>query len=86
MLKESKEKVDENELFDTYERLREIERKAVKKTLSTRRAEARRDEAQKKVIRPKEPMESSSFPPALVADPETVIQPFDDLMEDFDEA
>lgn len=86
MLKKSREKVDEHELFDAYERLRDIEREAVKKTLSTRRAKARRDEARKKVIKPTETPETSQFPPSLQTEPATPVEPFDGLMEDFDEA
>ena len=85
LLKGQREKVSEHELFSAYERMREIENTAVKKTISTRRASARKKDAVKKSIKQKPNKKISTeinIPDDLTIEE---IKPFDGLLEDFDD-
>ena len=85
LLKINKEKrVSEFEIFDTYERMREIEQNSVKKTLASRRSKARKKDAQKKVIR-EESNNTNNSDETFIAKNNITIEPFDGLMDDFDE-
>jgi len=74
-------KIDEQAIFDAYDRMREIEEQAVVKSKSVRRAQQRKKEHTKAM--PSQTREKPPEPPVLPEiDEELDIQPFDDLDDD----
>lgn len=79
--KEGRENVNEQLIFDTYERMRQQEERAVRETKRVRRARQRRSDhhqaAKPATATPNQPQYSNHQPPVSVAD----IAPFDEMEE-----